>query len=265
MNARAARRVATTLFAALVTVTLGTGAAQIALAASSAPTPHPSKSTPSTLKQRCENAISRRLTSLGDLESRVNGASVLTAAHKSALLAILGGDRSGLSALDSKIAAETSAAQLRQDCKDIVTGYRVYVLAAPQVHLTIAADRVDFVDGRIQGLYAKLSTALQHCKATPAQCQNAEQAFSDLQSKVRQSNQAVAGVASEVLPLTAAGYPGDKPVLDAARTSVKTGHTALRGAWHDITIIRQALRPSAPAKPAPATTATPTPTLTPAA
>jgi hypothetical protein len=260
MSTRTIRRAATTILAILLTAILGVAAAQTTLAAGTTPTSPASALTPSTIKQHCEAAISRRLTSLSDLQNRVGGASVLTAAHRSALLGIIGSDRSGLSALEAKIAADTSASQLRADCQDIVTGYRVYVLVVPQVHLTIAADRVDFVDDKIQGLHGKLEVALQGCSAGPAECQAAEQAFDDLQSKVRQSNQAVAGVAAEVLGLTPAGYPGNAAVLDAARTSVQNAHTALEDARHDITIIRQALRPSAAATPEPAT-----PTPTPAA
>ncbi len=263
MTSRAIRRMTITFLAILMSATLGVGATQSAFAASSAPSPQPSPASLNTLKLRCENAISRRLTFLGDLQGRVNSASVLSAQHKSALLQIIGGDHSGLTALDTKIESETSPSQLRADCRDIVTGYRVYVLVGPQAHLTIAADRVDFVDTKLQGLYGRLSAALQRCSASPAQCQAAEQAFDDLQSKVRQSSQAVAGVASEVLALQPAGYPANEPTLDAARTSVETAHAALLGARRDIAIIRRALRPSSAVTPAPATPAprpaTPTP------
>lgn len=258
MSNRVTRRLAITALAVLSAAALGASTAQFALAAGSTSTPATSPVTPTALKQRCEKAISRRLSFLGNLQSRVSGATVLTAEHRSALLGIIAGDQSGLGALAATIQAEASLSQLRHDCREIVTGYRVYVLLGPQVHLTIAADRVDFVDEKVQGLYGRVNAALKRCSAGSAECQAAEQAFQDLQSKVRQSKQAVAGVAAEVLRLTPAGYPGNASVVDTARTSVEAAHSALEGAWHDIMIIRQALRPRAQGAP-PSTTPTPTP------
>jgi hypothetical protein len=255
MSSTAIRRIATAAVAVAVTAAIGAGAAQVALAATSVASPNPTSLSLSQVKVRCETAISHRLTFLGGLQGRVNAATVLTAEHRTALLGIVVNDQSGLAALKTKIENDTTASELRADCQAIVTDYRVYVLAGPQVHLTIAADRVDYVDDRIQSLYGKLRSALQHCTASPTECQAANQAFTDLQAKVSQSNQAVAGVASQVLALKPSGWPGIESTLDAARTAVETAHDALQGAWQDIKVIRQALDGSSSASHSP----TPTP------
>ena len=69
---------------------------------------------------------------------------------------MLSSDVSGLTALKTKVAGETTEAAVRADGKSMVDDYRVYILVAPKVHLTHALD----VEGAALARLVKVHDAL---------------------------------------------------------------------------------------------------------
>jgi len=190
------------------------------------------RDTITALKARDHLAIERRLTVLNGLTSRVNAATHLTSSHRSVLLGQYSSAESGLRALDAKIQSDQTVAAVRADQATIVTGYRVYVLMVPKTHIVIAADRITSIAGQLTKLQAKLEAVAN--KATPGSGTDAAKAaLADMTKQIEKATDAVSGIASSVLPLTAGGYPGNRSVLLSARSDLVRARTALRAARGD--------------------------------
>jgi hypothetical protein len=184
------------------------------------------------LKARDHLAIEGRLTVLNGLTHRVDSATHLTSSHRSTLLAQYSSAESGLKALDQKIQSDTTLSSVRADQATIVTGYRVYVLIVPKTHIVIASDRTTFIASELSKLEAKLAKAVDKAPAGQNKT-DAAAALADMQKQIAAATDAVSGVASSVLPLTASGYPGNRSILLSARAGLVEARTALRAARAD--------------------------------
>lgn len=249
MNRTIPRLAATAATALLLAATVGAGAV-LAAPAASVPTPAApavragadrcaaqwdAVRTDPTVEElqalgRCE--IDRRLDSLGRLQAAVDRSQALTDAHETSLEGILASTTTGLQALRAEIDAATTVDGAREDVRRIAEDFRVYVLVSRQVSLVIAADVVAAGVVRVEAAADRLEDAIE---ATREAGRNVGDAPSHLAAIRREANaaaRAVEGDVAEVLALTPAAWnAGDaKPVLDAARASVREAREALRAA-----------------------------------
>jgi len=193
------------------------------------------------IKQRSNTAVSNRESWLGTLTTGIDNSADITAADKATLLGQIHSDETGLDSLNATIQADTTALKAWQDAQTIVTGYRVYLLETPKVHLVIAADTESTVESEIGSVMPALQTAINDSTASAAQKQKAQTAFNDCTSQLAAAQSASAGVVSEVINLLPSGYPGNQPTLVSARTSVTTARHDLASCRTDINTIRSAL------------------------
>jgi len=198
------------------------------------------------LKQKCDQAVQKRETALGNDATKINAATGLTSSDKSALLATESSDASGLTALDATIQADTTFSQAKTDCEKIVTQYRVFVVFEPQVHLVIAADTVGSAATKITSLASELQQKLGSNQNPAVQA-----ALADLQKQVAAAQASVSGLSATVLAQTPSGYPGNKSVFTSALASVQSAVSDLKQARSDIDTIKDALQPSSGATPTP--------------
>lgn len=202
----------------------------------------------STAQQAVEQAISDRLTTIGKLQSTTAKATGLSAADGAALNAMLAAelhsfDGAGLIGLQSTVQAETGCSQVRASAKTMVTGFRVYVLAVPQVRATVAVDagtaRAAKITADLPKIQARIAKAAQSNKDVAA----AQQAFNDLQTQVTTATNALSTVSvSQLLAQAPADYPADESQLQADVSAVKTAVSAWKAARSDLSTIRSALR-----------------------
>ena len=179
------------------------------------------------LKERGHLAIQRRLNELDRLTALVNGATHLTSSDRSTLLSKLSSDRSGLQSLDTKIQGDTDGRTLRNDLASIVTGYRIYVLVAPQVHIVVASDRIAAFVSLGNTIAAKIQAKIDAEKGNGKDVKAAQAALDDMKKQLADASAAVAGVASSVIALTPSGYPGNRTTLLDARSSILTARAHL--------------------------------------
>jgi hypothetical protein len=189
------------------------------------------------MKRLGDAAIQRRLAVLSRLEQVVGAARHLSAGDRSALGGQLEQETSGLTALDAKIQGDTDPVVTRADVASIVTAYRVYVLMAPKVRLARAGDAAlaacdgfDRIAADLQRLIAAAAAAGRNTSAATAK-------LDDLKAMVAAARSAAGSIASSVVPLTPAGYPGNRSVLDSARASLRTVHAGLLAARADAVAI----------------------------
>ena len=221
---------------------LGVAVSTVALLATAAPSLAAPPARLDQLKQRADTEIQRRLTTLQADSVLVSKATHLTDANRNSLSSIITTDQNGLTALRSTIDGDTDLATALKDAHRILTDFRIYALVEPQVHLTVAADRVAAIADRFADLdtklQAKIDAATQNGKDTATE----QRALDDAKSKVADASSAASGVPSSVLPLTPAGYPGNRDTLVQARSELETARTDLQTARADIATVIQGLR-----------------------
>jgi hypothetical protein len=206
------------------------------------------------VQQKVSEALHARQKTLAELTSSVQNNKYLTSDHRQALQALLGPETDGINSLtttvDNATPDNTTIAQLRQDAQTMVHQYRVYLVMAPQVHLTETADAQTDAELRISGLEPKIQARIAKAGNPP----DAVQAYNDLLTQVANASKAT-GQADipDVLKVTPPGFPGDGAPLTNARTDLRSAQQDLKAARTDLQIIRNAIQ-QGDAKTAPSTT-----------
>jgi hypothetical protein len=183
-----------------------------------------------TARKACGAAVAKRLTSLGTLKKNLDAAPAVASPNRAALDSQIDAAVTGLTALKATIDADTALPKLRTDCRKVVSDYYVSALLVPKVELVRAAGRVQAAAGTLKHLAGLLQARVDGAKVRNKDVASAQGYVTDLGLKVDAATKAAAGVPPAVLPLDAAGFPGNRPVLAAARASVEEARGALKGA-----------------------------------
>ena len=190
------------------------------------------------IDQRASQAGSAREAALQKMTSDVNDSADITSSDNATLLGQLSADASGLQTLLGTIDADTTVAKALADTKTIVTGYRVFLLEQPKVHLVIAADTETTIESNLQSKLPSIQTAINNSSASAAQKAAAQTAFNDCTTQLAAAQSASAGIVSDVITLLPSGYPGNQPTLVSARDSAQTVRSDLGKCKTDIETIR---------------------------
>lgn len=193
-------------------------------------------------KSRGEAEVNRRLATLDRLASQVQQVKRLSADHRTALLNELDQAKAGLSALLAKIQGDSDVATLRADLRTIVDGYRVYVFLVPQVHLIVAADVMLAITATFDDIEVKLQALIDKAAAAGKDTAAAQAALVALQSAVGSAKTSATAVISDVLPLTASGYPGNRGTISSARDKLRAARQSLNEARQQAKAAIDALR-----------------------
>ena len=180
--------------------------------------------------------IDRRQATLDRLLSRVAGSKVMTADHASTLTAQLNAAKSGLAGLKVTLTGDTTVGQLKADIKKISTDYRVYRLIAPQVRLINATDGGNAAVVRFGTLESKLQARINAASSAGKDVSGAQADLDSMHQQVAAAQTVLASIdENQLLSLTAANWNDGtaKPILMAARTSLKSTHQDLRTARAD--------------------------------
>lgn len=194
------------------------------------------------LRKRADQEITRRVTSLTELITRINGLKKLSQTNKTDLTNMVKAEITGLNTLKTKIDADTDLATLRADVKSIVQSYRVYAFFIPQIRILSAADLMSQSADSLTVLANKLESLIGKSGATGATLTSLQTYLSDMKARIKEANDTYQAVETEVLALTPAGYPANKTTLEDARAKFKTGSKALKTARDDAKQIVKILR-----------------------
>lgn len=194
------------------------------------------------LRQRCETAITRRLSSIATATGAVQGAAHLTAADRSALLTQIGSEKTGLTALGEKISGDTDVATLRSDCKNIVADYHWFIIGLPKVHLTIAADDSLAIVKTLDDLAGRLQADIVRAQQRGLDVSQAQADENSLTAAVTSGLNAATPVPASVLALAFNNWPAAQPVLKSARTSLGDARSDFQQARADAKKVAADLR-----------------------
>lgn len=187
-------------------------------------------------KSACEAAVQTRLTSIGTTQDKVQSNHALTASDKATLLAQLSADSTGLRALGVKIAGDTDPAQLKADCRSIVTDYYWFAMERPKVRLVIAADTAGVIAQKFNDVSPRLQGGIDRAKAAGKNVTQAQTDEAALNAEIRAGLAAASPVPSMVLPLTAKDYisASEKATLLSARDDIKAAQDHFLRARADV-------------------------------
>lgn len=201
------------------------------------------------LKQRADQEITRRVSSLNALIVKINKIKKLPSSNKTSLITQVQTEINNLNALKLKVDADTDLATLRKDVQSIVQSYRVYAFFIPQINLLIAADALSTNADNLTVLYNKLQTLVGKSRVTGTTLTNLQNLLSNMQAKITDAQSQYQAVETEVIALTPQGYPTNKTVLQDARQKLRIGTADLKSArdfgGQIIVILRGLKRPSA--------------------
>lgn len=181
-------------------------------------------------KTACDNASAVRVTSLGSAQKDLDSDANVGAVTRTALDGQVMAATTGLQALKTVIDADTTLARVRADCRRIVTGFFVDALLLPKIHLVRASARVQAAATALKHLRALLQARLDAARAKGKDTTSAQGFATDLGLKVDAAAKGVSGIPAAVVPLDAAGFPGNRPTLVNARASLESARGALQGA-----------------------------------
>lgn len=219
-------------FAASATFGLA-GTAGASASTTPSPSPPVSAVNASAMKSHCNNAVQRRLGTLGADATFVKQSAALTATDRATLESQISADQAGLAALDTKIQADTTPAQVKSDCMLIVTDYRVYVLEDPKIHEVIAADGISDVNSMFATLDPQLQSLINASREPASVKAQAQTELNDLMSKVTAATTSISGVSASIINQQPGGWPGNKVTLQSAQQNIDTARDDLVGARAD--------------------------------
>lgn len=185
------------------------------------------------LKTRADNEITRRITALNNLITRINSFKRLTADQKSNFTSQIQTEITNLTNLKAKIDADTDAATLKADVQSIVTEYRVFAFYIPQIRLLETSDRILNLAEQMSIYSANLQTRITQAQANGQDVTALTNSLTDMQTKIADAKPQAQNVITTISALTPAGYPGNKTTLQGAKTSLNTARTDLIVAKQD--------------------------------
>ncbi len=186
-----------------------------------------------------DKAIAARQNALSTLNSRVTEQFTdkrVTASDNATLTGDISTNESGLSALKTKLDADTDATTARADFRSIYTAFRIYAVVLPRDYHELWLDMVIHKDGQLVSNETLIRDAIN---GAPASVQTqANQLFSDYQTQVTNA-QAQTAAALQILPqLTVSAFNANptayKTTFGSYKTDIQTAAQDTRAAIYDL-------------------------------
>jgi hypothetical protein len=178
-------------------------------------------------RARAISQINLRLVVLRGDAFAVNHAKHLSSTDRSTLAGVITKDATGLTALRTTIAGETSRKQLATDAATLFTGYRVFLLLQPQIRDVVAADSLAAGAQQVTANAASLTSSLTAAGTlTSAESADLATATSDAAAAVSAINGEVAALVA-LTPDMVVKPTLHLPQLTTARNDDKAAHAQL--------------------------------------
>jgi hypothetical protein len=199
------------------------------------------------ISARSDSAINLRIDDLNKLNNRIQTMRNVTVAEKTAFSSEVQTNINGLTALKTKIDADTVTAITLADEKSIFTSYRIYALVIPQGYIIASADRVNTIVEMMTVVSAKLAVRIANEQAAGKNVSPLQTSLTDLNLKIADAKIQALAIVTKVSTLVP--DQGDKAQLEAntatlksARSTMKLGRSDLESARVDIRNIIKGLK-----------------------
>ncbi len=139
----------------------------------------------SSLQKRADMAITNRVNDLNKLLTRIQNDKRLSSGEKSSLSAEVQSSITGLTSLKAKIDADMDLATAQADSKQIVTGYRVYLVVNPQTQLLIIIDNLQVTTANVQTLTPQLQNLINTLKSQGKDVTSMQASLDDINAQLQ--------------------------------------------------------------------------------
>jgi len=177
--------------------------------------------------------INRRLATLKTLDAKIASATKLSAADAATLTATVNSDIANLTALETKLDAETTVAGAIADAQSIINSYRVYALVVPQIYLVKTADDQQVAEGKLASLSGKISSRITAAQQKGTNVTALLAALAALNSKTAAAQGISSAIESSVIGLVPSDYNSNHSVLSGDGNQLKTAQAAIKAAIAD--------------------------------
>ncbi len=135
-----------------------------------------------------DTMIANRLTSLNTLLTRLQGDKRLSASEISSLTSDIQKNISGLTALKTKIDADTDVTTAHTDAKQIINNYYVYAVFEPKVRLLITLNNLQTVSLNVQALVPQLQNLINTFKSQGKDVSQLQPLLDDISTQLNTIN-----------------------------------------------------------------------------
>jgi hypothetical protein len=195
------------------------------------------------VKAAITNRINLRLTALQRDTTVIGAARNLSADHRTTLQDLVNQDTSGLTALKTKVAGETTLDALKADATSMVDDYRIFILVGPKVRLTSAGDTELAATARLRGVHDKLADLVAKAKAGGTDTTAAEQELADMSAALDKAGTDTSGQVNTLLAISPGpDGPGIQAKVAAVRSALESGRGDLKQAESDAKQVRDFLK-----------------------
>ena len=196
-----------------------------------------------------ESQLGDRIHLLGQLSSEIENHPSLSPQDRSTLLSTVQSDTTAIQGLQRTVQGDTTGSQLSSARQAMYQDYRIYAVFSPQVHLTIACDRVSSTTAGLAGFGQTLAATLTSLGNQGVNVNQAESYLSQFQTSVAASSAATAGLSSNLLSITPIDYPSSTTTFKAALNFIRSAESDLTSARQDLVAIVKSLNSTTPTVP----------------
>jgi ATP-dependent protease HslVU (ClpYQ) ATPase subunit len=195
-----------------------------------------------TIKAKGAAEITRRLTSLNTVTTKISGTTKLSASDQAYLSSEVSAEVSGLTALQTKLASDTTVSEASADAQSIYTEYRVYALVLPKVWLVRTADDQQTTEANLTALAQKLQSRITADQTAGKNITTLQNELNDMTMQTNNAQSISSSMETKVLTLQPSYYNSDHTILSGDLTQLKTAHTDNTAAYTDANSIVSGLK-----------------------
>jgi hypothetical protein len=174
----------------------------------------------STMVDKADKEINKRLDDLAKIESRIGDMKNMTEAQKTELSNSIDTEKTALNSLMTKIGNDTDPTTLKGDVKSITEDNRVYALIIPQVKMNASADKAQTIINMYSALATKLQARIAEVKATGKDVTDLNNTLADLNTNLSEATSLLSSIPSGVNTLSP--DKGSKTVMESNKLALKT-------------------------------------------
>jgi hypothetical protein len=194
------------------------------------------------LIERGNTEITRRLTTLSSLNAKISSAKKLSGSNAATLSSEVSSEISGLTALKTKLDADTDLTTARSDAQSVIDDYRVYALIVPKIDLVKTADDQQAAETSLTAMATKIQTRLTAAQQANKNVTSLQASLADMQSKTTVAQTISNSVEAGVINVQPTDYDSNHTVLSGDRDQLQTAASDLKAALADATALVSGLK-----------------------
>jgi hypothetical protein len=168
--------------------------------------------------------VDTRLATLDRLATTVRSSASLSSSDKAYLSDEISNEISGLSGLQTKLAADTNVAQASADADSVLSGYRVYTLVVPKVRLVSMADHQQHVEATLRSRAQTLQSMITADTSAGTDVSSEQTALDKVLSQISIAEWFSASLENRVLLLQPSDWNAHHDTLTGDRAALITLH-----------------------------------------